>query len=879
MPGFIHSNRNRGLATASLAILTALASTLVSVGANDAFRLQPKRSHTPQSSSPQPPTSYKAPLSEQRLEGGYWRVDHTFRPMLIVTNFLENAALPVTPALYAADGTEYQLPPVTLGPAGVSSIDIIEALNAAPDEIKTHFSEYGSADVKYVWHWPGAVSAMVQNRDAKRSLNFNFELRTTNAMKHAEHAKAKASVKEGLWWKEDPGVKGFLALTNIARRAHEVQVQVLSEHGDLESERAIQLRPKETRVLDLLGDSRGTSGGIRVKYEGSEKDIVLAGGLENPSEGYSAQVPFALPQPDAKLSTVTVSSVGLMIGAPDPMMKFPSSTQFGIYFALRNTTERPVLVKPTAYYMEGNQVKVTNLQALALNSGQARHWSTQEFLKDASLPVFSGTLNLVFSYEGGPSDLLMASGSIDQTNTYVFESDMKAVGQSNAKGLKAWDVSNGNDTMISLLNLAENDQDLRVTFFFGGGQYSYPVHLKADASTMFNVSEVIMMQQPDPDGNTIPPDVTHGSVVLSGSLGYPESINVAVGVGVFNVSTATCGTTCPTCFGYSSFQVQGSNSTAPVGGTATFKALALGQNNVWQDVSNHNNSLEHVDWSSGNSNVATSQGIGNFNGVAPGTFTAIADAFLIVPGTDCPLGSRQSCYADITPGSPAQAGGTITPPSVTIDSFSPDPIVGGGTASVHITVTPSANVSLAISKSGTGTATFGTSGNITMQIPETTTVNITGGAESNGSADLTLSASYGSNLLATYPFSVTTGACTATWTGSNGPQIPPCPKQVTLTDNYNMTEYCSTCQVSCTPINYDSAFTNAACSGGSLGGIRGAGNQTFQAIATAYFAPNDCNTHTLQIRTTVTNAQGVPTVYTGVNIDVKCNSLGSPACH
>ena len=157
-------------------------------------------------------------------------------------------------------------------------------------------------------------------------------------------------------------------------------------------------------------------------------------------------------------------------------------------------------------------------------------------------------------------------------------------------------------------------------------------------------------------------------------------------------------------------------------------------------------------------------------------------------------------------------------------------------------------------------------------------VTITAGTESNGTADLTLSASYGSNLLATYPFSVTTGACTSTWTGSVGSGVPPCPKDITLTDKYSMVEYCSTCQVSCVAINYDSSFTNVTCPGGSLGGILGAGNQTFQVIATAHFAPNDCNHHTFQIKTTVTNAQGVPTDYIGVNFDLKCSSNGSPSC-
>lgn len=149
-------------------------------------------------SSPQPPSGYKTPLAEQRMSGGYWRLDHTFEPSLIITNFLQNTALSVTPVLYAADGTEYELPAVTLAPAGVASIDIRAALSVAPEEIKDRFSDYGSAAVKYVWRWSGAASALVENRDTKRSLNFGFELRTLMAMRNG----GSATVQEGprMWF-------------------------------------------------------------------------------------------------------------------------------------------------------------------------------------------------------------------------------------------------------------------------------------------------------------------------------------------------------------------------------------------------------------------------------------------------------------------------------------------------------------------------------------------------------------------------------------------------------------------------------------------------------------------------------------------------------
>jgi hypothetical protein len=646
-------NRSFLFLTVASIVLLAVAFTLASVAANDAFRPQQKQLITSQSPSPQAPTGYKTPLSEQLLAGGFWRVDHTFAPVLIITNFIQNAELAVTPVLYAADGTEYQLPPITLGPAGVSLTDIRAALNSAPAEIKDHFSDYGSAAVKYMWHWPGAASAMVQNRDAKRSLNFNFELRAPMAMQHG----ASTTVQEGLWWREDSDVNGFLALVNVARRPINVQVQVLSEYGAFERERTIHLEANETSNLDLLEDTKGSYGGIRVTHHGAEKDIVLVGGLENPQEGYSAQIPFLTITPETKPSAVAVSSVGLMLGTPDPMMKFPSGTQFGIYLALRNTSERPISVIPTLYYMDGADVRSSVLKTLTLAASQARHWTPEELSRELGLPKFSGMINLVFSYHGSPSDVIMANGSIDQTKNYVFEINMKAVGKSGAKGLKAWDVSNGNDTMISLLNLADNDQDLSITLFFNGGRYKYRVHLKASGSTMFNVSDIIMMQQPDPDGNTIPPDVTNGSAVLSGSLGYQESINVAVGVGVFNVATATCGTTCPTCFGFSDFQVlpyNSNSSTALVGGTTTFVAWGFGQDSYWHNVTYLSS------WSSDNGNVATSQGGGQFIGVGGGTFDAQASAYLLDENADCPEGSNQACPSSFYSG---DAGGTIQVPT------------------------------------------------------------------------------------------------------------------------------------------------------------------------------------------------------------------------
>lgn len=302
-----------------------------------------------------------------------------------------------------------------------------------------------------------------------------------------------------------------------------------------------------------------------------------------------------------------------MLGAPDPMMRFPAATQFGVYLAMQNTSLQPILVKPILYYMQGADVVKRPLNAIALGARQVKHWSPDEVSAEFGLPKLNGMINLLFSYQGGPSDVIMASGSIDQTRNYVFEVKTKGVGKSLGQELKDWDVSNGNDTMISLINLEDKDQDYWVTLFFDGGHYKVPVHLKAGGSSMFNVSEVIMMQHADRDGSTIPAGTLRGTAVLSSASVDPQWINAGVSVGIFNVSTATCGQRCPNCSDYSDFEVLPYNSSsyfAAIGGTAAFQSWGFAQDGLWHNVTSLSS------WTSDNTSVATSQGVGGYNGVS-----------------------------------------------------------------------------------------------------------------------------------------------------------------------------------------------------------------------------------------------------------------------
>lgn len=70
-------------------------------------------------------------------------------------------------------------------------------------------------------------------------------------------------------------------------------------------------------------------------------------------------------------------------------------------------------------------------------------------LAAAGLKNFSGSVNLVFDTQG-QSGLLMASGSVDQTNTYVFEVAPRGTTMNAGKNLSYWSTADGDDTMVTI---------------------------------------------------------------------------------------------------------------------------------------------------------------------------------------------------------------------------------------------------------------------------------------------------------------------------------------------------------------------------------------------------------------------------------------------
>ena len=624
--GFFHSNPNRWLAAACLAILAALASTLASLGANDALRSQPKRSQTPATK-----TSAQANKT-YTMYSGLWRTDGGFVSTIRIKNVLVVAPMDVTPVLFMADGTPYLLPSVHLAVSGVATININDALATAPSIIATHISQFGSVALIHSYSSPGHVSASMAVIDASRSLSYTFPFAEPMG-------DPMEQTLEGLWWKHDPGVSGWIALSNVSDADKQVNVQLAGPGNDSQSARTVDLGAHTTQMLRLEDFASNPSplakrtGGIRVQYTGQPGSVLVTGGLENDSEGYSANIPFWMrDMHSSSPGQMTYASAGLMIGKPDPMMMpgFPKDTTFSSYLVLRNTTEKPLDVSLQLNYMVGpmkdmnGSAPVTrNLPAQHLAPFEARQVDMQSSLNSTGVKNFSGSINLSASFTGKAGDLVLASGSVDQTGSYVFEVEPQGVSSSRSKFNNYWGVANGNDTMFSLWNPTNAAQDILATFYYGdgSGKYTLPVHLEAQASTMIDMAMLIMEKKPDADGNIIPSNIQEGSAQFASAKGRNEQITLVIAGGLYNVATATCGSTCINCCGDSNFGISPNPISCPLGGTVPLSSTA---------VDCYGYEVYPFSWSSSDTTVMTVDSSGNATGVAVGSATITAN-FTYVP--------------------------------------------------------------------------------------------------------------------------------------------------------------------------------------------------------------------------------------------------------
>lgn len=539
------------------------------------------------------------------------------------------------------------LKPVTLQPAGVVSIDFQKALRAAGPAAAGHASSYGMAGVKYKWSW-SAVLATIYTVDTVQSLSYRSVLGADAQVVHDPASLKTNRAVEGMWWAPHSRVDGFIALANTNQLETTAQVAFSDAQNHPIAQQSVAVPAHGTKLLslsELLGSVKDVdaTGSVSIRYKGVANSLLVNEGIEDGKVGYSASPQFR----ELSLDTVTtaepstlvqLAAPGSLIGKPDPAKLFPEKTVFTPYAYLHNTSAELLSVDVLYSPLQGGSP--TKIGTVAV----APHGTTQAdvagMLQQHQLAPEGGVATLVFAYQGRSGQVDIETGSIDQTRNYVFGVSVVGEQSSISKTLCYWTTNIDYDSAIAILNFTDTPSDGLLTFYFTGGTYKLPVHLVPGETKTFDLRAIQSSQVPDADGHVLSINATEGSAILSSAAGEIEPMSVAIATTSFSVKNATCGLTCSTCNGISSFSL----SPNPLG-------LAVQQQSQMQGIETYNTQSTQTttsgSWNVGASTIASLSNTGIVTGVSSGQTTAnfsITNASIYVANM-CSSGGTPICPA------------------------------------------------------------------------------------------------------------------------------------------------------------------------------------------------------------------------------------------
>jgi hypothetical protein len=242
------------------------------------------------------------PAKVGSVVGGPWMVDANFKSAIYIKNVVEVYAVTVTPILYLSNGTRYKLPDVKLDLAGTAIVDVNAALDSLG--LASYATLSGYVELQYNFPWI-PICAFIRNVDTAHSMIF---LQGVQALPMELFAGASAQpamkqqVLEGMWWKHEPNVAGFVTLSNTSSRPIAAAVQTSDSAGKSFAAHNVTISANGTKIVSMteLASLSQTEGGIQVTYSGPQDALIVNGGLEDSSVGYSATCTFVPLKPILK---------------------------------------------------------------------------------------------------------------------------------------------------------------------------------------------------------------------------------------------------------------------------------------------------------------------------------------------------------------------------------------------------------------------------------------------------------------------------------------------------------------------------------------------------------------------------------------------------
>ena len=172
---------------------------------------------------------------------------------------------------------KYTLPVVNLEPSGTAIVEINQSL--AAQGLAPYATLIGYVELDYQWPW-AALCATIRNIDVVHSVIFNYNLQLampplvhshpnpsdqgTSPPQSDSPLQPQTQTLEGLWWKQEPRVSGFVALSNPGAQAVVANLAVSDAQGNSIGQHTVTVSPNGTKMVtldELLPSAAGSSGG------------------------------------------------------------------------------------------------------------------------------------------------------------------------------------------------------------------------------------------------------------------------------------------------------------------------------------------------------------------------------------------------------------------------------------------------------------------------------------------------------------------------------------------------------------------------------------------------------------------------------------------
>jgi hypothetical protein len=447
----------------------------------------------------------------------------------------------VTAAFYTADGTVVAGQTVTLKPAEVRNMAVVDLLPAG-ERIKrmegmtlTYFG--GMMEM-------GAQITLLGTEGAG-SVDIPF----SGAMDY------HSQIQEAVWWMPKDA-----EATIVLGNASETEIVASLKYSNGDSQQ-VTLRPFVTETVSRKTVEGSTPNGgadsVRIELSGPVGSLRATGFVTSVSRGFGSNIRFYDP---GAIRQAHLFSSNLRLKKSEPRL------------VLKNIGDEPISARPRFIPVAGESGGAFELPAVALAAHQSTEVDLRPLKKAAKARSDFDMVSAQIVNDSGANNLIGALYSTDSKTGTTYDVPLRDSGPvSHSTGSYPWRLDGDYATIITVSNTRDNAAKYLVTIKYEGGTYALnPKELASGETVVFDLKKIRDQQAPDKDGKTIPLSVLGGQFrwsLIGGDssrlVGRSEVVSLSKGVS----SSYSCPVCCPNSFAGTEFNP--SYSEGPVGGTAT----------------------------------------------------------------------------------------------------------------------------------------------------------------------------------------------------------------------------------------------------------------------------------------------------------------------